>query len=113
VGRQNAIDLKGTTFYLPISDEIRASTQGMRAVIQDFKPGMPNPNTTLLELFRLHIFGNTLLLPSFAFHDLCLCLYHLRFSLIRQLRTANRFDGHAITAPQMLKGVFAESLILE
>ena len=42
------------------------------------------------------------------------CAYaHLRFSLIRQLRSANGFDGHAIAAPQMLKGVFAESLIVE
>ena len=39
--------------------------------------------------------------------------YDLRFSLIRQFRSANRLDGHAIAAPQMLKGVFAESLIVE
>jgi hypothetical protein len=35
---------------------------------------------------------------------------HLRFSLIWQLR--NRLDGHAIAA-QMLKGLFAQSLIVE
>jgi hypothetical protein len=38
---------------------------------------------------------------------------HLRFSLIWHLRSANRLDGHAIAVPQMLKSVFAESLIVE
>jgi hypothetical protein len=32
---------------------------------------------------------------------------------LRQLGTANRVDPHAITATQMLKGMLAESLIIE
>ena len=60
----------------------------------------PDSESTRSEAIRLLMF--------------CICAYdHLRFSLIRQLRSANRSDGHAIAAPQMLKGVFAESFIVE
>jgi len=87
--------------------------------------GSPIAIPPIWDIAALHAvqpFWNPLALTSWATHFyfrvspfmICVCAYaHLRFSLIRQLRSANRLDGHAIAAPQMLKGVFAESLIDE
>ena len=70
-------------------------------------------STALLESSRSHILGNPLLRPSLAF-QIRVCYFMLICaSHSRQFRPANRFDGHAITAPQTLKGVFAESLIVQ